>query len=134
MTPLHITLFYSGLLGLLLILLSFNMMKSWVSAGGKDGGSDLALRRASALVSSFTDYVPMTLILMGLAESGGTPHFALHLLGSLVVLARLLHAFGSNFGKKSDLLRFAGAQLTYLTVTVFSFLCLYLYALPSLIR
>lgn len=133
MPPLHVTLFYSGLLGLLLVVLSFNMMKSWASAGGKDSANDPALKRASALVSSFTEYVPITLFLMGLAETTGTSALALHLLGILLVAARLLHAFGSNFGKHADIFRFIGAQMSYLALTILSFLCLYLYALPKMI-
>jgi len=130
----HVTLFYAGLLGLLLVVLSFNMMKSWANAGGRGTSSDASLRRAEALVGSFTDYVPLTLFLMGLAEASGTPSVAIHALGITLVAARLMHAFGSNFVKSADILRFLGAQLTYLALTIASFLCLYLSAIPVLVR
>jgi uncharacterized membrane protein YecN with MAPEG domain len=134
MTSFHITLFYGGLLGLLLVVLSFNMMKSWVSSGTRGTSNDTALRRAEALVDSFTDYVPLAIVLMGLAEANSTPPFALHMLGSILVIARLMHAFGSNFVKSADILRFLGAQLTYLILTILSFLCLCLFALPMSVR
>ncbi len=133
MTSVHIVLLYAGILGLLLVVLSFNMMKSWVHAAGQGKHSDPDLRRAEALVSSFTDYVPLTLFLIGLVEASGAPAFALHALGFLLVIARLMHAFGSNHTRNSDALRFLGAQLTYLVLTIASFSCLYVFAMPMLV-
>ncbi len=128
MTSLHITLLYAGLLGLLLIVLSFNMVKCWVrvSSNATGGGDDL--RRAEALVRSFTDYVPLTIILMGFIETSGAPASVLHFMGLGLFAARLMHAFGSNHGAMADGMRFLGAQITYLILTLASFGCLYVYA------
>ena len=134
MTTIHVVLLYAGILGLLLVVLSFNMMKSWVRAVGEGAPNDPDLRRAEALVGSFTDYVPLTLLLIAGVEVCGAPAWALHALGSFLVVARLMHAFGSNRTRGSDALRFFGAQLTYLVLTVISFGCLYFYAMPMLIR
>jgi uncharacterized protein len=128
----HVVLLYAGLFGLLLVVLSFNMMKSWVRAVELGKQSDPDLRRAEALVSSFTDYVPIALFLIGVAEASGAPSSAIHMLGAGLVVARLMHAFGSNYSRSSDALRFFGAQLTYLVLTVASFSCLFFYAMPSL--
>jgi uncharacterized protein len=128
----HVVLLYAGLLGLLLVVLSFNMMKCWVRAVGGGKQSDPDLRRAEALVASFTDYVPLTLFLVGAAEASGAPASAIHLLGACLVIARLMHAFGSNYSRGADALRFLGAHLTYLVLTVASFCCLFFYAMPSL--
>ena len=132
MASFHVTLLYSGILGLLLVVLSFNMMKNWVRAAGLGAPNDPDLRRAEALVGSFTDYVPLTLLLLGFAEGSGVPTTALHILGITLVAARVMHAFGSNYGNGADSLRFLGAQLTYLVLTVESFACLYAYAMPRL--
>lgn len=134
MTTVHVVLLYAGILGLLLVVLSFNMMKNWVRAVGEGGQNDPDLRRAEALVGSFTDYVPLTLLLIAGVEVCGAPVWALHTLGILLVAARLMHAFGSNRTQGSDALRFLGAQLTYLVLTVVSFGCLYFYAMPTLVR
>jgi len=134
MSVFHITLLYAGLLGLLLVVLSFNMMKCWVHTTGLGQQSDLDLRRAEALLSSFTDYVPIILLLMGLIESRGAPDIVLHGLGGVLVIARLLHAFGSNRVAGAAGLRFLGAQLTYLVLTVASFGCLYAYVMPQMMR
>ena len=133
MTTLHATVLYAGLLGLLLVVLSYNVMKSWVQSIGAAGVNDPDLRRAEALVSSFSDYVPLTLFLMALAELRGAPIWSLHILGVLLVLARVMHAFGSNRGAMADGLRFLGAQITYLVLTAVSFICLYVYAAPQVI-
>ena len=134
MASFHITLLYAGILGLLLVILSFNMMKNWVRATGMGQQSDPDLRRAEALLSSFTDYVPLTLFLMGFIESNGAPAPIVHALGITLMAARLMHAFGSNRLWGADGMRFLGAQLTYLVLTVVSFGCLYTYAIPKLVR
>jgi uncharacterized membrane protein YecN with MAPEG domain len=132
MFSVHVVLLYAGILGLLLVVLSFNMMKSWMRAMGKGVQNDPDLRRAEALVGSFTDYVPLTLLLMGAVETCGAPAVALHAMGACLVAARLMHAFGSNYSRVSDALRFLGAQLTYLVLTVASFCCLFYCAMPQL--
>jgi uncharacterized protein len=129
----HVVLLYAGILGLLLVVLSFNMMKCWVRAAGMGKQSDPDLSRAEALVSSFTDYVPLTLFLMAGAEANGAPAAVLHVLGFCLVLARFMHAFGSNYSRGSDALRFLGAQMTYLVLTVASFCCLFFYAMSALV-
>ncbi len=132
MTTVHVVLLYAGILGLLLVVLSFNMMKNWVRSVGEEAQSDPDLRRAEALVGSFTDYVPLTLLLTAGIESFGAPAWVVHALGILLVAARLMHAFGSNRTRGADVLRFLGAQATYLVLTIASFGCLYFYAMPSL--
>ena len=133
MVSLHVTLLYAGFLGLLLVVLSFNLMKNWIKAVNKDLTSDTDLRRAEALVGSFTDYVPLILILLGILEIDGAPPIALHLMGGTLAVARLMHAFGSNRGTGADGMRFLGAQLTYLVLTIASFACLYAYAMPLIL-
>ena len=122
-----ISLFYAGMLGLLLTALSFNVMYHWVRVTGKGRESDLVMRRAERVLASFVEYAPMTIILLALIELRGAPVFAVHLLGALAVVARVLHAVGSNQIKGAGLMRFMGAQLTFLVVMVLSFACIYLF-------
>ncbi|MFA5041712.1 MAG: MAPEG family protein [Bdellovibrionales bacterium] len=133
MAQIHVTLLYAGLLGLLLVILSFNMMKSWVRVIGRGEQNDPDLRRAEALIGSFTDYVPLALLLVVGVEVCGAPAPAIHVLGGTLVVARFMHAFGSNRSRGADALRFLGAQLTYLVLTVASFGCLFFYAMPTLV-
>lgn len=119
------TLLYAGLLGLLLVLLSFNIMQNWMRVTGHGQETDRDMRRAERLLSSFVEYVPMALILMALIELKGASAIILHILGIALVTARVMHAYGSNDIPGAGLLRFVGAQLTFLMLTVSSMACVY---------
>jgi uncharacterized membrane protein YecN with MAPEG domain len=121
------TLLYAGILGLLLVILSFNVMQNWMRVTGHGQQTDREMRRAERVLSSFVEYVPMALVLMTLIELRGTPVMILHSLGITLVLARLMHAYGSNDIKGAGLLRFLGAQLTFLMLAVASFACVFYY-------
>jgi len=90
------TLIYAGLLGLLLVVLSFNVMQNWVRVTGKGQETDRDMRRAERILASFVEYVPLTLLLLILIEMRGAPPSILHTLGAVLVAARLMHAYGSN--------------------------------------
>jgi uncharacterized membrane protein YecN with MAPEG domain len=121
------TLLYAGILGLLLVVLSFNVMQNWMRVTGKGQQTDRDMRRAERVLSSFVEYVPLALILLTLIELRGTPPMILHSLGITLVVARIMHAYGSNDIKGAGLLRFLGAQLTFLMLTVTSFACIFYY-------
>lgn len=90
-----ITAFYAGFLALI-----FAVLSTWVIAGRfklqilhGDGGSDAMNRRMRAH-GNFAEYVPFTLLLVGLFEaSGGSPMIVRVLLIALTV-ARLMHPIG----------------------------------------
>lgn len=122
-------LIYAGILGLLLVILSFNVMQNWVRVTGLGLQTDRGMRRAERVLSSFVEYVPMSLVLLTLIELKGAPSFVLHGLGVALVVGRVMHAYGSNDMIGAGLLRFLGAQLTFLVLTVTSMACLYFYGL-----
>lgn len=124
---LHTTLLYAGLAGLLLVILSFNIMQNWVRVTGQGRETDQSMRRAERLLSTFVEYVPLGLILLTLIEMKDVPPFILHILGTSLVAGRLIHAYGSNDIPAAGLLRFIGAQMTYLMLAVASLGCLYYY-------
>jgi len=129
---LHTTLIYAGLAGLLLVVLSFNVMQNWVRATGEGRSADRALRRAERLLSSFVEYVPLGLFLLMLIEIKNTPPMILHGLGGALITGRVLHAIGSNDMPAAGLARFIGSQLTFLMIAIASMACLYYYALERL--
>lgn len=120
-----ITLLYAGLLGLVLTVLSFNVMYHWVRVTGAGQESDQTLRRAEKVLAHFIEYVPLSLILFALLEGRGTPPLVMHCLGGGLVVARVAHAFGSNEMTGANLLRFVGSQLTFLVLLVASLACIY---------
>jgi hypothetical protein len=125
----HITLLYAGLAGLLLVILSFNVMQNWVRVTGAGRETDRAMRRAERLLSGFAEYVPLGVILLTLLELININAYVLHGLGGVLVAGRVLHACGSNDIPGAGLLRFAGSQLTFLMLAVASMACLYFYAI-----
>ncbi len=90
-----ITALYAGLLGLLFLWLSADVirarMRAHVSVG--DGG-DEGLMRSIRVHGNFVEYIPLGLILIALAEAQGAPGWAVHGLGAALMIARLMHAAG----------------------------------------
>lgn len=125
----QISLFYAGILGMLMVALSFNVMQNWVRVTGAGQETDQQMRRAEKVLASFVEYVPLALLLLLFVELKGAPQAMLHVLGAMLVVARVLHAFGSNQIPMAGLLRFAGAQLTFIMVTICSLACIYSYAI-----
>ncbi|MBL9054585.1 MAG: MAPEG family protein [Tabrizicola sp.] len=72
-------------------MVTFARLKTPISLG--DNGND-ALLVANRRLMNFVENVPMTLILMGLAEAGGAGSGILHGLGIALIVFRLIHPFG----------------------------------------
>jgi uncharacterized membrane protein YecN with MAPEG domain len=130
--PVHIAILYAGILGLLLMALSFNVMHHWVRVTASGQETDQAMRRAERVVGNFVEQVPFALILFILLEIAGAPPGILHALDSTLVVARLCHAFGSNDMRGANILRFVGAQLSFLVLTIASIACIYLFVFSRL--
>ncbi len=88
-----VTALYASLLTLILIWLSYNVIKQRRAAqiSYSDGGVE-ALQIARSAQGNAVDYIPITLILMTLTELNGTPLFWVHIMGILFVLGRIFHA------------------------------------------
>lgn len=130
--PIQITLLYAGILGFLMVALSFNVMFHWVRVTGGGRESDQEMRRAERVLESFVEYVPLSLILLLLIELSGAPSGMVHGLGLMLVAARLMHACGSNQIPLAGLLRFMGTQLTFIMVMICSLACVYFYGFGGL--
>ncbi len=89
----RITALYAGLLALLFVLLSVNVirhrMANMVSFG--DGG-DAELSRRIRVHGNFAEYLPLGLILIGLSETLGAPGMLVHGLGLALLVGRASHA------------------------------------------
>lgn len=118
MTPI-ITMLYAGLLGLLLIALSFRVVGFRRSAGVGigDGGNDAAARLIR-VQANFVEYVPFALIIMLLLELNGENPLALHVFGALLFLARVGHAVGLSGNPSYSRGRFMGALVTFLLLII----------------
>ncbi len=114
---LPITALYAGLLGLLLLVLSFRVVLVRRARGVSLGsGGDAELEQRIRTHANFIEYVPMLLVLLGLLEANGLPGWAVHALGSALLAARLAHPLG--MAGHGMAWRVLGASLTFTTLMV----------------
>lgn len=97
-----ITIYYAAILALLYVYLTFRVIGirriAKVSIG--DGGNE-KLSRAIRVHANFSEYVPFTLLLIYFLETQNANSIVLHILCSLLLIARFLHAYGvSNINEK----------------------------------
>lgn len=118
---LTITAIYASLAGLLLLVLSFRVVR-WrrkLSVGLGDGGQE-SLLRAQRAQANFIEYVPIALILLAAAESQGLSGWLLQTTGAILVLARLLHAWGLSQSSGRSFGRYWGTLLTWVVILALS--------------
>ncbi len=119
---LTITALYASLAGLLLLFLSFRVVR-WrrkLSVGLGDGGQENLLR-AQRTQANFIEYVPIALILLAAAESQGLAGWLLQTAGAILMLARLLHAWGLSQSSGRSFGRYWGTLLTWVVILALSF-------------
>lgn len=126
MINLQITALYAGLLGLLYLVLFYNVVKLRYKHHVLllDGGHpDLTV--AIRTHANFTENVPFALLLLALLELGGYSHHILYGLGGFLFLSRILHSYGMDpeIPTKS---RKAGALMTIIYLFVTSIAVLFL--------
>ncbi len=109
---------YAGLLALVLLALSYNVvrLRRRHQVGIGTGGNE-ELVRAVRAQANFCEYVPLALVLIALiTASGNAPMWAIHLLGAALVVGRILHGFGLNRTSGESSGRIAGTLLTWLVL------------------
>ena len=78
-----------------------------------DGGDDRLLE-ASRRQMNFVENVPLTVVLMMLAEAGGASVTQITIAGSVLVAARIIHPFGIRIDTPAHPARIGGAVATNL--------------------
>ncbi|MDI9335943.1 MAG: MAPEG family protein [Gammaproteobacteria bacterium] len=110
---------YSAILALLFLYLSVYTIKmrrkAQVSLGDNNQPELLTAIRAHA---NFSEYVPLSLILLGFLELQGVFPWALHFLGVALLVGRCLHAIGLTQGVMR--FRVLGMVLTMMVLVVAS--------------
>ena len=120
-----ITALYAALLAPLLVFLAVRVIGQRRAARvGIGHGDDKELLRRMRVHANFTEYVPMALILIGLAESLKTTPLLLHALGVALLAGRFVHAFGVSQSKENLSLRVTGMTLTFAVLVVGAVACL----------
>lgn len=115
MTIVHVTAFYTGLLALVLLVLSIQVIsvRRRLRIGIGDEGNEELARRIRAQ-GNFTEYVPLALLLMLAGELAAAPVWMLHGLGATLVIGRCVHAW--SLPARSTAGRTAGMLLTFAVI------------------
>ncbi|MEZ5469440.1 MAG: MAPEG family protein [Lysobacterales bacterium] len=112
-----ITSIYAGLCGLLLLVLAFRVVQVRRAAKIGIGVSDnRLLERRVRIHANASEYVPIALILLALAEAGGIGAVFIHAAGAALFIARLLHAWGMSTSAGHSVGRFYGVLVTWLVI------------------
>ena len=119
--PLPITLMYAGIFAIFALLLSFLAG----SARGKSGVSilygdpvDIKLAEKIRRHQNFLEYVPLFLIVFAALEVNGVSSMFLYIVGDLMIVARIFHAFGLHHDNMGHIGRLIGAGGTALLTLV----------------
>ncbi len=111
LTP-AVTMLYAGLSAGVLFALSVRVIRLRrrlkVSVGDA-GDEDMA--RCIRAQANFAEYVPIALLLILLLELAGTPAALLHLLGAVLLVGRLVHAW--SLTARSGRARVVGMVMTF---------------------
>jgi uncharacterized protein len=95
MQLLPITALYSGLLAILLFMLSVNIIRlRYKYRVGIGDGGEQELSKAVRIHGNFVEYIPLALVLMAVFELNQGASVWLHSSGALLVLGRISHAIG----------------------------------------
>jgi len=123
-----VTQLYAGLLAIWFLVLSIRVIMGRAGKGGPslgDGGDSSMLRRIRGH-SNFAEYVPITILLIGLLELSGQAKWVIHALGSMLFVGRVMHGYALAFSSQNVFGRSVGIVLTLVVLGIASVLCLYM--------
>lgn len=117
MSMIPITTVFVALLALMLtgISIRVTVLRASKKISFSDGG-DQEMQRAIRVQGNFIEYVPMALALMASIEALGTRHWLVYLFGAVLLVARLVHAWGLYAGVFRA--RVAGTTATWILLVV----------------
>lgn len=120
-----ITALYGAIIGLLAVVLTVNVIRNRVGLKINDGdGGSAPMRMAIRAHANLAQHAPLALLLIGFAETMGTSKIIIHVLGAVLVLARLLSAWGLLSAEGPSFGRQSGAGLTILVLAAASIIIL----------
>ncbi len=119
-----ITAFYASLLAALYLILSARVIGWRRSQRVELGdGEDSQLLRRMRVHANFAEYVPFALLLMALAENMTAPRPLVHLIGIMLVVGRLIHAYGLSQTPQILRYRVGGMMLTLMALGIAAMIC-----------
>jgi uncharacterized membrane protein YecN with MAPEG domain len=127
-----VTPLYAGLIGLLVVALAVNVSRyRWSLKISSGDGDHPALKRAIRAHANLTENAPLALVLLLAVEIQGFTATAVHVLGAMLVIGRMLHAFGLSRHEGPSVGRVAGILLTWMMILLASVLAIYSVIFPG---
>lgn len=123
------TALYAALLALFYIFLSFKVVgKRRQFKIGIGSNGEMLLERAIRVHGNFAEYAPFALLLMFLAEYSGLAAVYVHILGCMLLVGRLSHAWAVRQLKEPLKFRVFGMILTLSVLLLSALAILAIYA------
>jgi len=120
LTTIPVTLGSAGILGLIFITLTFNVVRMRAKTRVMLGeGTAPALQVAIRMHGNFAEFVPLALLLLGGIEAAGANHTLVLVLAVMLIVGRVAHPFGL-LKPAPNLFRAGGAMLTWVMMIVAS--------------
>jgi len=124
---LPITALYASICALILLYLAYDVVRFRQSQKKGLGHDTKELLVAGRNHANAAEYMPITLLLLALAEVNGAATLILHALGLSFVIARFGHAYGFKKGLgKVHMGRFYGTLFTWISIFALVLLNLWL--------
>lgn len=130
----RITGLYAAILTLLILGLAVRVMliRRRTRIGLGDGG-DRSVACAIRAHGNATEYVPLALILLLVLELNQTVPMLLHAFGIVLVIARIVHAFGLSRAAGNSAGRAVGAGLTLVVTGLMALMLIWQYVVIHVI-
>ncbi len=125
-----ITFFYAALLAILFVIISIRtirLRRSLRIAVGDAGNPKMI--RAMRVHANFSEYVPLSLLLIYFVEVSGGHPYLIHALGFSLLMARLSHGYGLSQEKENFKFRVSGMVTTFSVILLCAgfLLCTYFF-------
>jgi uncharacterized membrane protein YecN with MAPEG domain len=112
-----IVTYYAAFLAVMFVVLTIRVIKARIRGRVSLGdGGDEGLIRAQRIHGNFAEFVPFALLLIALAEMNGSPSWSIHVLGSVLIISRLAHAWALQGGMERMTFRKAGMLGTFIVL------------------
>lgn len=117
---------YAALLGFLFFYLSIRTIglrrRLQIGIGSKESDEML---RGMRVHSNFSEYVPITLLLIYFVEIQGGHQLLIHALGGLLLVGRSVHAYGVSQMNEKFVFRVSGMAMTFTAILTASCVLLF---------
>ena len=122
----RITGLYAAIAALLIVIFAVRvtLRRRAISVGIGTGGDAILARRVRVHANA-AEYLPLALILLLILELNQTQPLLLHVFGCLLIVGRLLHAWGLSSSAGLTPGRGIGMVLTWLTIAVMALLLIW---------